>query len=247
MFDPALPDEVLEVASEEAFATARCLARQEGLLVGVSAAANVAAAIRVARRLRTGTVVTILCDSAAKYLSERFWDEDADAFDTLWTVLEVVCRVTAPLMPLTTEEVWRGLTGERSVHLADWPDAASLPSDRSLVEAQVAEARAQLRAGNLGAAAAGFRAMLRAAPGGSYSIQLLIACAPETIAKAVAGAGGPELFVVPIRYQGRDCHRVCWGLYDGRARADSALRSVPAYFREGGNKPKVMAASELLQ
>jgi isoleucyl-tRNA synthetase len=63
---------------------------------------------------------------------ERFWDEDADAFDTLFTVLEVVCRVTAPLMPLTTEEVWRGLTGERSVHLTDWPAADGLPDDEAL-------------------------------------------------------------------------------------------------------------------
>ena len=58
---------------------------------------------------------------------ERFWAADGavdeDAFDTLYTVLEIVCRVTAPLLPLTTEEVWRGLTGERSVHLTDWPDA----------------------------------------------------------------------------------------------------------------------------
>ena len=53
---------------------------------------------------------------------QRFWDGDADAIDTLHTVLEVVCRVTAPLLPLTTEAIWRGLTGERSVHLTDWPD-----------------------------------------------------------------------------------------------------------------------------
>ena len=60
---------------------------------------------------------------------DRFWGDDADAFDTLYTVLETVCRVTAPLLPLTTEEVWRGLTGERSVHLADWPLADELPAD----------------------------------------------------------------------------------------------------------------------
>ena len=62
---------------------------------------------------------------------ERFWGNDEharDAVDTLHTVLEVVCRVAAPLAPLTTEEVWRGLTGGRSVHLAAWPDAADLPA-----------------------------------------------------------------------------------------------------------------------
>jgi isoleucyl-tRNA synthetase len=88
--------------------------------------------------------VAAACDSTRGFLDvltnwyirrsrERFWDEDPDAFDTLHTVLEVVCRVTAPLMPLTTEEVWRGLTGERSVHLTDWPSADDLPADESLV------------------------------------------------------------------------------------------------------------------
>ena len=64
---------------------------------------------------------------------DRFWGDAPDAFDTLYTVLETVCRVTAPLLPLTTEEVWRGLTGERSVHLTDWPAADELPADDALV------------------------------------------------------------------------------------------------------------------
>lgn len=75
IYDPTLADAELEVSSEEAFAMARALTRTEGLMVGISAAANVAAALRVARELREGVVVTILCDGAAKYLSERFWDE----------------------------------------------------------------------------------------------------------------------------------------------------------------------------
>jgi isoleucyl-tRNA synthetase len=54
---------------------------------------------------------------------DRFWAEDHAAFDTLYTVLELLTRVMAPLAPLLTEEVWRGLTGGRSVHLADWPTA----------------------------------------------------------------------------------------------------------------------------
>jgi isoleucyl-tRNA synthetase len=64
---------------------------------------------------------------------DRFWGGDRDAFDTLYTVLETLCRVVAPLAPMTVEEVWRGLTGERSVHLADWPDAARFPADAELV------------------------------------------------------------------------------------------------------------------
>ena len=67
---------------------------------------------------------------------ERFWDgSDTDALDTLYTVLETLSRVAAPLAPLITEEVWRGLTGGESVHLADWPDAAAFPTDDPLVSA----------------------------------------------------------------------------------------------------------------
>jgi isoleucyl-tRNA synthetase len=63
----------------------------------------------------------------------RFFEEDADAIDTLHTVLEVTARLAAPLLPLTTEVIWRGVTGERSVHLTDWPGADELPADPDLV------------------------------------------------------------------------------------------------------------------
>ncbi|NKE61240.1 isoleucine--tRNA ligase [Lentzea sp. PSKA42] len=66
---------------------------------------------------------------------QRFWDSEQDAIDTLHTVLEVVTRVAAPLLPYTTEVVWRGLTGERSVHLTDFPAVADLPADDALVAA----------------------------------------------------------------------------------------------------------------
>jgi isoleucyl-tRNA synthetase len=65
----------------------------------------------------------------------RFWVEDADAIDTLHTVLEVTARLAAPLLPLITEMIWRGLTGGRSVHLTDWPQAGELPVDADLVAA----------------------------------------------------------------------------------------------------------------
>ncbi|MCG7593519.1 isoleucine--tRNA ligase [Mycobacterium sp. PSTR-4-N] len=63
----------------------------------------------------------------------RFWEEDRDAIDTLHTVLEVTCRLAAPLLPLATERIWRDLTGERSVHLTDWPEPDTLPADPQLV------------------------------------------------------------------------------------------------------------------
>ena len=66
---------------------------------------------------------------------DRFWDGSAEAFDTLYTVLEIVSRVAAPLLPMVTEEIWKGLTGGRSVHLESWPDASLVPHDAELVEA----------------------------------------------------------------------------------------------------------------
>ncbi|WP_431972187.1 isoleucine--tRNA ligase [Nocardia sp. bgisy134] len=65
----------------------------------------------------------------------RFWSEERDAVDTLHTVLEVVTRLAAPLLPLIAEVIWRGLTGDRSVHLADWPKEGELPEDPELVAA----------------------------------------------------------------------------------------------------------------
>jgi isoleucyl-tRNA synthetase len=64
---------------------------------------------------------------------DRFWDGDQAAANTLATVLDVTCKVAAPLMPMITEKVWTGLTGKDSVHLADWPDINQLPADHELV------------------------------------------------------------------------------------------------------------------
>jgi isoleucyl-tRNA synthetase len=66
---------------------------------------------------------------------DRFWTGDRDAIDTLHTVLELFCRAAAPLLPLTTETIYRGLTGARSVHLTDWPTAAEARPDGELVRA----------------------------------------------------------------------------------------------------------------
>jgi isoleucyl-tRNA synthetase len=74
---------------------------------------------------------------------DRFWrpvdaadaGDKRDAYDTLSTVLTTLCTVAAPLLPMLTENVYRGLTGEQSVHLADWPAADALPADPDLVSA----------------------------------------------------------------------------------------------------------------
>jgi cysteine synthase B len=75
IFDAALADRRLEVSTEAAYEMARRLARDEGLLVGVSAGAAVAGALEVARSIDEGVVVTVLCDGGLRYLSDRFWFE----------------------------------------------------------------------------------------------------------------------------------------------------------------------------
>ena len=87
IYDPTLADANLPISTEDAYAMARRLAREEGLLVGVSAAAAVVGSLRVAEAILHdaetrgiephAVIVTILCDSADKYLSERFWDDEA--------------------------------------------------------------------------------------------------------------------------------------------------------------------------
>jgi isoleucyl-tRNA synthetase len=101
--------------------------------------------------------VDVLTNWYIRRSRERFWDTSGaeaqvaqEAFDTLYTALEITCRVTAPLLPLISEEIWRGLTGGRSVHLTDWPDVSGLPSDPGLVTAmdrgrEVCSAAASLR------------------------------------------------------------------------------------------------------
>lgn len=76
IYDSALADEEVAVDTEEAHAMVKRLARREGWFVGISSAANVVAAMRVAERIDEGVIVTILADDASKYLSEKFWDEE---------------------------------------------------------------------------------------------------------------------------------------------------------------------------
>ena len=97
-----------------------------------------------------GYEIANACDTMLRFLDvltnwyirrsrNRFWvgkgENSEAAFDTLYTCLEVVSRTVAPLLPLITETLYRGLTGERSVHLTDWPDAGLLPADPAGVAA----------------------------------------------------------------------------------------------------------------
>ncbi len=75
IYDPHLADVHATVATEDAQAITRALARTEGILVGPSSGAGVLAALRVAQTLRAGVVVTVLPDGGSRYLEDRFWDE----------------------------------------------------------------------------------------------------------------------------------------------------------------------------
>jgi cysteine synthase B len=79
IYDEKLADRNLWIETEDAYAMVRRLAREEGLLVGISSGCNVHAALTVAREVsargETATIVTVLCDSADKYLSEPFWED----------------------------------------------------------------------------------------------------------------------------------------------------------------------------
>ena len=91
---------------------------------------------------RATDAVRWFCDALTNWYvrrsRDRFWAGDTvkpEAFNTLYTVLETLTRVTAPLLPMLSEVLWRALTGGRSVHLADWPSSDVIPSDPDLVQA----------------------------------------------------------------------------------------------------------------
>jgi len=73
IYDPTLADEDLRVTTEDAHRTVRRLARDEGLLVGISSGAALAVALEVARRAQSGVLVMVFPDGAEKYLTESFW------------------------------------------------------------------------------------------------------------------------------------------------------------------------------
>jgi len=75
IYDASIADRQIEIGTEDAHRMVLRLAREEGLLVGVSSGANLVAAINIAGQMTEGVVVTIFCDSASKYLSESFWTD----------------------------------------------------------------------------------------------------------------------------------------------------------------------------
>ena len=124
------------------------LAKTRDLIESVEGHLNRYDSYSAAAKLRD--FADILTNWYVRRSRDRFWVGSDEAFDTLYTVLETVCRVAAPLLPMITEEIWQNLTGGRSVHLEDWPIAKLFPADQSLVTAmdqvrQVASVSLSLR------------------------------------------------------------------------------------------------------
>jgi isoleucyl-tRNA synthetase len=114
------------------------LAKTRQLIVDVTNDLEVLDSPMAAAKLRD--FADVLTNWYVRRSRDRFWAGDdgsanwRDAFDTLFTVLETLTRVAAPLIPLVSEEIWKGLTGGRSVHLEDWPDQELFPAGDVLAE-----------------------------------------------------------------------------------------------------------------
>jgi len=110
------------------------LAKLHNLVAGVTDALDNTDIARACDEVRW--FCDVLTNWYVRRSRQRFWEGDEahpEAFNTLYTVLEALTRVTAPLLPMLSEVIWRGLTGERSVHLADFPAADDFPADNDLV------------------------------------------------------------------------------------------------------------------
>ena len=107
------------------------VAKTREMVAGVGADLNSFDTFGASARLRD--FADVLTNWYVRRSRARFWDGDKAAFDTLFSVLEITTRVAAPLLPLITVEIFRGLTGMRSVHLTQWPDYEGLTRDDELV------------------------------------------------------------------------------------------------------------------
>src|SRR5690625_4768808 len=134
---PPRPEEVADLAVMDRYLLARTRTLAETVRADLESYEIAGAVARVREHL------DLLTNWYVRTSRNRFWEEDPGAYQTLYAALEVLLRVMAPLAPMVTEEIWRGLTGGRSVHLTDWPDpanaedasAAALVADDELVAA----------------------------------------------------------------------------------------------------------------
>jgi hypothetical protein len=124
------------------------------------------------------------------------------------------------------------------------PTPASVP--RPSGAPQAGQARSLLAQGALPDAAKAFAASMAPEARGRFSLQVLVACDPVNVEKAVSAVTADELFILPVNVKGKACYRLCWGVYDDRPAAEAALPGVPSYFRQGGLVPRLSPLAELL-
>jgi len=103
-----------------------------------------------------------------------------------------------------------------------------------------------LKAGRLAEAATAFEAAAQARSG-EFSIQLLVACSPQTIEKALQNDSSPELFLLPATVAGKSCHRLMRGFYATPAEAAKAASTLPAYYAAEGARAKAVPLKSVLR
>jgi septal ring-binding cell division protein DamX len=83
--------------------------------------------------------------------------------------------------------------------------------------------------------------------GGEFSVQLLVACSPRTIEKAIQNDPSPDLFVLPATVSGKSCHRLMRGLFKTSGEATQMVSSLPAYYVSEGARPRAVPLKTLVR
>lgn len=126
------------------------------------------------------------------------------------------------------------------------PAASSGPVSPFRRAADYAAALEQLDGGRLQSAAQVFQELVASEDSGAFTLQLMIACQPDTVKRARAQAGNDAmLFVLPFTYKGQSCFRACWGIYPDRQAALDSIGRLPGAYRRAGIKPIVVALDQL--
>jgi isoleucyl-tRNA synthetase len=210
------------------------LARTAALVDELTAAMDVYDVAGACERLRDH--LEALTNWYVRRSRDRFWAGDPDAIDTLHTVLEVTCRLAAPLLPLLTERIWQGLTGERSVHLADWPTSGASAQRASARSTELPHDDALVAAMDRVRQVASVALSLRKASG----LRVRLPLATLTVAAADADALGPFLDIVADEVNVKDV--VLTDDVAGYGRFEIAVNARACGPRLGGDTQKVIRA-----
>ena len=103
-----------------------------------------------------------------------------------------------------------------------------------------------MKAGRFAEAAEGFASVAQTRSG-EFSVQLLVACSPQTIGKAIQNDPSPDLFILPATIGGKPCHRLMRGFFKTIDEAAQAVTSLPGYYVAEGAKPKAMPVKSVLR